>query len=205
MEPVKLWAVPRIWRDETCYILGGGPSLQNFDMELLSGKHVIAVNNAYQLAPEADVLFWGDCMWHEKHFEALNGFTGLQITVCQRDIEVPESVKFIKCKYNAYGFSSSRRYLVWNLNAGACAVNLARWLGAKRIFLLGFDMRQIGGSNNWHNDHFTSNKPEFDPYSVYLFAWPHIAMHAKVAKVEIFNATPGSAIKCFPFVELGAR
>jgi hypothetical protein len=193
--------VPKIWYSETCYILGGGPSLAGVDLSPLNGKHIIAVNNSYNLAFYCEVLFWGDCWWYEQHRKALEQFSGRMITTCTYEINLPQRVQHVRQKLNKFGLSANNTYLTWNLNAGACAVDLAVQLGARRIVLLGYDMRQINGHNNWHDDHRTSVDPSHNPYKQFLLAWPYIAHDAQQRGIEIINATPGSAIDLFPIVD----
>ena len=193
-----------IWRhksDNTCFILGGGPSIKDVDISLLNGRSVIAVNNAYKLAYFSEVLFFGSCWWFEEHRKALESFPGLIVTTCQYEINTPNRVLHVRQRLNEFGLSNSPEYLTWNLNSGSCAVNLAIHLGAKRIVLLGYDMRQVDGRNNWHNDHDTSQDSNHNPYREFLLAWPYISRDAKKMNVQIINATPESDLTLFPIVE----
>jgi hypothetical protein len=190
--------VPKVWCADTVYILGGGPSLRNCDISQLNGRHVIAVNNSYKLAYFAEVLFFGDCWWFEAHRTHLESFPGIIMTTCQYEIKAFPRVIHLRHKLNRFGLSGTRQYVTWNLNAGACAVDLAVNMGAKTIVLLGYDMKQIDGRNNWHSDHRTSNDPGHNPYGEFLLAWPYIAHDAQRMGVKIINATPGSALDLFP-------
>ena len=60
------WTIPREWCGETAAIIGGGPSLRKEDIDcaIARGWRRIAVNNAYLLDLEADVLVWGDRRWY---------------------------------------------------------------------------------------------------------------------------------------------
>lgn len=49
--------------EKSCYIVGGGPSLQSFDYGLLGGKDVIAVNQALFHVPEAKYFITMDYTW----------------------------------------------------------------------------------------------------------------------------------------------
>jgi hypothetical protein len=62
-------------------------------------------------------------------------------------------------------------------------------------------MRQIDGHNNWHSDHWTSDRKDHNPYREFLLAWPYIARDAKAMGIEIVNATPGSALTQFPIID----
>jgi hypothetical protein len=193
--------IPKLWHSEICYILGGGPSLANFDVSLLNGKHVISVNNAYKLAYFSEVLFWGNCWWFEQHRKHLETFPGMMITTCQYEINLPQRVMHVRQQLNRFGLGANCGLLTWNLNAGACAVDLAVQLGATTVVLLGYDMRQIDGRNNWHDDHKTSLDPNWNPYEEFLLAWPYIAHDAQEMGIQIINATPGSGIDMFPIVD----
>lgn len=51
---------------EPCFIVGGGPSLQNFDYRILRNRHVIAVNQAIFQLPTAQHFITMDYTWLEK-------------------------------------------------------------------------------------------------------------------------------------------
>mgnify|MGYP000049866842 CR=1 FL=1 len=51
------------YEDEACYIVGGGPSLIDFDWTLLDDKFTIALNNAHLVLPEADIIYCTDPPW----------------------------------------------------------------------------------------------------------------------------------------------
>lgn len=48
---------------EPCFIVGGGPSLDGFDYQLLNDKHVIAVNQAIFKLPNANHFITMDYTW----------------------------------------------------------------------------------------------------------------------------------------------
>mgnify|MGYP001617909464 CR=1 FL=1 len=64
---LMFWRVEEEWRGQTAAILGGGPSLTLGQCETVrvAGCRVIAVNNAYELAPWADILYFADRHWWE--------------------------------------------------------------------------------------------------------------------------------------------
>lgn len=209
--PINEWRPPlqtefrrvkRIWDKATCFILGGGPSLADFNMRQLNGAHVVCVNNSYRLAYWSEVLFFGDCWWFEAQRKALENFSGYIYTTCQYDVNLPRRVHQVRHNLYEFGLSGNPHRLTWNMNAGACAVNLALHLGARRVVLLGYDMKQVDGRNNWHDEHLTSRDPSHNPYDEFLLAWPYIAEDAERFGLEIFNATPGSRITEFPVVDI---
>ena len=49
-----------MWDGGECFLLGGGPSLHEVDVNRLRGRRVIAINQGYKLGDWIDVLFFGD-------------------------------------------------------------------------------------------------------------------------------------------------
>lgn len=203
-----LWTAPRLWPDGECFILGGGPSLEEVDLSLLEGKRVIAVNNAYELGAW-DVLLYGDCGWptyegteKKPHKEILLQWAGLKVHPCQNAEKLP-GIKTMPRRNRPNGICRNPQKLAWNLNSGACAINLAFHFGVKRIVLLGFDLQEVDGRHNWHMDHPHADRAKFNPYERFRQPFPDIARDLEELGVECLNATPGSALDVFPIVTLG--
>lgn len=194
--PKVFWTAPRIWPGGCCYILGGGPSLARVPIERLRRQRVIAVNNAYRLGSWIDVMFYGDCRWLDWHKDALLDFPGLKVTCCESHLGKP-GIKVLR-RVNSPGLALARDRLCWNLSSGACAINLAVHFGVSKIILLGYDMRQVEGRNNWHKDH--QIVPKVDAYARFLRPFPEIARSLERMGIECVNATPGSALDCFRVV-----
>ena len=195
-----IWTVPRIWSNADCFILGGGPSLKEIDVSRLTGSRVIAVNNAYRLGSWIDVLYFGDCRWYNWHKKELLQFAGLKVTTCEQHVDKP-GIKVVRRKNAPHGLQTNPAFLGWNLSSGACAINLAVHLGAKRIVLLGYDMRKVEGQCNFHDDYPHSRNK--DPYKRFLVPFPTIAADLKKKHIECLNACPGSALTVFPIVDPG--
>jgi len=180
------------------------------DLSLLHDKRVIGVNQAYKLGPWVDVCWFGDKQWYNKNIPAINSFGGLMIT-CAAEAQM--SRRWPRVHYvgrsKQYGIETKRNtHIAWNSNSGASAVNVAYWLGAKKVVLLGFDMKlpDTGIQTHWHNDYEPAinrkNKELVDPYPRFMVGWPKIKKDADRIGLEIVNATPNSALDIFPFVDL---
>jgi len=195
------WKIPILWNSGTVFVFGGGPSLAGVDVNRLKGHRVIAVNNAYKLADWIDVMFYGDCRWLGGHADGLKRFSGLKMTTCpNHDSNLGRSIGIkVLAKRRQHGIHSQPDAVNWNLSSGACAINVAVHLGAKRIILLGYDMRRVDGRNNWHPDHITTK--DHNPYARFLTPFPIIAADLRRLGVECVNATPGSALTVFPIVD----
>ncbi len=199
----EVWAVPPIWRGATVVCLGGGPSLTGADAARCRGRaRVIAINDAYRLAPWADLLYFCDHRWWSWHRDtaAFKSFAGVRVTLDARVAAEEPSVHYV---HNAgrEGLNLDRGHLMTGRNSGYQAINLAVQLGAKRILLLGYDMRAVDGRTHWFGDHPTETRP-----GVYVGAmlpmFETIAAPLAASGVEVVNCTPGSALATFPMADL---
>ena len=168
----------------------------NFD--LIKDKHVIGVNNAYLLGSWVDICWFGDCRWWNWHKEKVREFPGLVATCCVSLVDKYQRLKVVQ-RGKPRGIEKRANQVSWNSNSGASVINFAYHLGAKRLVLLGYDMRRVDDNTNWHSDHPC---PDKNPYARFLKRFPLIAKDAKALKLEIVNASPGSALDVFPIVRL---
>jgi hypothetical protein len=199
--------VPREWKGQTTFILGGGPSLlaaaQIVDLkdELRRYGRIIAINDAFLLSPYADVLFFADIEWFDDNKNDLSRFEGGRIIT--RCCPSPDWQRYVKrpicrvARNMAVGLSK-HSCAVAGWCGGSNATNLAYLFGSTRIVLLGFDMK----GKNWHQRHKRDKKP--DCYKQDFI--PHFLRMAKCLQKEritVINTTKGSAMTCFPYQPLG--
>lgn len=190
------WRVPREWPGETVFIIGGGPSVPVGRIDELRGRRVIAINDAgLVLAPWADVLFFADQRWLAWNEPDLHLHKG-RWKVTRRIVRQPpkgieiRSVRYSQCM----GFSRDPG-VISGFCGGGNAINLAYHLGAARIVLMGFDMRP----GNWHDRHRAP--PLSDQHALkFIPAIERMAPELAADGVDVINATPGSALTCFPVV-----
>lgn len=213
-------AIEPIWKGQEVWILGGGASLpREFNipektiqqvmskkaspaiyspyLKALHDKNVIAVNAAYLLGDWVDYVFFGDLIFWQNHKEALLE-SGRPLVSCHSHFKTAThpSVMYLPKKKAAdvYGLSANPAEVIWNGNSGAAAINFAVHLGAKKIYLLGFDMCDLPDSH-WHKEYsWQSNKV---PYPRHLKCFPAVAKDAINMGVEIINVSPNSAISVF--------
>jgi hypothetical protein len=196
------WTVPREWPGSTVFILGGGPSLLGFDAEILRGAgRVIAINNAYQLAPWADVLYYADRSWWHAHREAV-----LKVFKDKYRVSIGTSEDGTKRLRTTGpgGLEKDPSALKHGSNSGYQAIGLAYHLGAARIVLLGYDMHVEGARTHWHTGHpnWTPAAQEKALKEVFLPRFASLVDPLKAEGIEVLNATPGSSLTCFPMAAL---
>lgn len=193
------------------------PSAYSDYLSPLHSKHVIGVNNVYQIGDWIDALFFGDCGWYLVHRHALSKWPGIKVTCCQRfanrGVKEMEGIKYLgRDKKTKHGISENPLTVAWNGNSGAAAISLAVHFGVKRIFLLGFDMNlDTEHKSHWHGSHSNPRGRDIKrvtklkkgpPFERHLRGFPFIAKDAERLGVEILNVNLDSAIDAFPKVRL---
>lgn len=189
-------AVPRCFPGEAIVCVGGGPSLDRADVEACRGHaRVLCVNDAIRLAPWADTLYAADARWWLSHQET-KLFTGLKFGL-QPCIGRPDVT--ILRQTGRLGLETDPTGLCTGGNSGYQAINLAVHLGASTIILLGYDLRRIDGRAHWFGSHVS---PLHDPSDAQLIAWrgyfATLVRPLADRGIVIINATPDSALVCFP-------
>lgn len=186
-------------RGENVFVIGGGPSLRNFDPVDLEGQNIIVTNEAFSMIPDAKALVFVDIGWWQKRKkEVLETFKGKIIgrgpyqSMYKRDDLINVAFR------QGDQWSEDPRQLAGR-NSGLAATNAAILMGAKRVFLLGFDMKPIEDRNNYHKLHPTSVGRNLHRYTTYFL--PEFLQASKRCETLghiIINCTPDSALTCFP-------
>lgn len=203
---MQLERAERRWSGR-CIVAASGPSLTPETATMCRGERVIAVNDAHRLLPFAAVLYACDGTWWEAHGGCLDfaGERWSSHSLAPKNDKTAIADRFglrVIAGVNNAGFSRDPARIHYGNNSGFQAVNLALLWGADPIILVGFDMRHVGGKGHFFGEH----PPPLKPGGSYL-AW--IGNFAKAAEMlghprrpTILNATPGSALTCFPMVAL---
>ena len=145
--------MPPLWRNGTAVIVGGGPSITQDQIDLIQEAyekgniHVIAINNAYQIAPWADVLYACDVIWWKWYYKDTLDFQGLRITRSLSAKQKYPDLIWIEGETHDQGLSKRQDSIVNGRIGGYQAINLAVNFGAKKILLIGYDMEIIRTSN----------------------------------------------------------
>lgn len=192
-------SIEPIWQDQTVYIVGGGPSLTGFDFSRLQGKNVIAVNKAYAYVKQPFILYWTDSRfykWYQSEIDALNC---MKITSSNNIKDMREDILFLKNTANKELNLDSKPYEIHaGNNSGYGAIHLAIKLGAKKVYLLGYDMQHESNKSHWHGGY---PSPANHRESIYKSMMQFFDKNANTIKsvIDVYNANPKSALKCFNF------
>jgi hypothetical protein len=180
------------WDGRTVACIASGPSLTADDCERVrqAGVPAIAVNNTWQLAPWADVLYAGDYRWWARYGSECD-FAGARWTCSER-----ASREFGLHMHKASG----------GYNSGMRAMQLARDLGAARIIMLGYDNGLMPGDTrpHWHGRHESGvvngkplhiGNPDRNRYALWAEWFEHLAREMK--GITIINCSRHTALACF--------
>jgi len=136
----NFWPIPKIWEGQTVFVVGGGPSLLNFDFDRLKGQRIVAINLAFTKLPFAQFCFFADNRFWGWHEAALRQFQHHVVSTA-RNVKVDHPhYHMIKRNHDQNEWFSLVENIVVGKDSGVQAINLAYHLGAQRTILLGFDM-----------------------------------------------------------------
>lgn len=203
--------------NQDCFLLGGGPSLKNFDFKRLDGKFTIGVNKIFKVF-QPDIIYCMDRKFYNyMHLPAdrrlpedsnilgewlssnsIRTFLSPSIGPKKNERFFKENVEVIpRLSNKCISFDVSKGIYPGN-NSGFGALMLAIALGFKKIYLLGYDLRINNKETHFHKGypnqtidtqqrHLNNFKRTFD------FFAPKI----KEAGITVINITPESALTCF--------
>ncbi len=185
-----MFRVERSWEGRTVAVIATGPSLTLEQAEQVRHMPAVAVNDAWRVAPWAEVRYAADAGWWHANPQAVE-FDGLRICAQQN---APAGVSVIRVS-GIHGFDPDPHFVRSGGNSGYQAIHVAIHAGATRILLLGFDMR---GTHFFglHQPPLRNTTPETFRRWVGRFA----ALRDRGA--EIVNCTPGSALTAFPMMDI---
>lgn len=199
------------WSGEICAIVASGPSITPDMVSSLRGRCCVAVvNNNYQLAPWADLLYAADLRWWDVH-KGVKEFGGLKVMPTVHNLASPDG----RAAANAaskYGLNlvtvlgetdTDVDRIVVDVpgviarggNSAFQAVNLVTQFGCRRQIWVGFDFT----GDHWHGEH---PPPLKNPRQRTLDKWcRRFDDQAKTLRrlgVEVVNLSPASMLTAYP-------
>jgi hypothetical protein len=169
----------------TFAVLASGPSMTQEDADYVRGTcRVLAVSNAYQLAPWAEALVSHDMRWWRKYDDAFK-FSGRKF-----------------CRFNVGVEVFNPPFLPPCCNSGLMGMYVAQHIfGATKILMLGFDMH----GTHFFGPHVVDEKDTPDKRlknTTEARRATFIKQFAGWKGCNVINCTAGSTIKNFEFKPL---
>lgn len=193
-----MWVAPKIWPGETAFILAAGPSTTSLDLSKLNGRKVIAVKSAWKVYPDADVLFFADGRWwREKALRpGEKEFSGLIVTTAQ-EIGDPRVSRLQKLD-PSHGFLTNPSQVALARSSTTGAMNLAIHFGATKLVLLGVDAKPAPDGRRHNHGLRWPWPPSKHCWEDQCKEFAAVAPSAHRLGIEIVNANPDSAVRCWP-------
>jgi hypothetical protein len=187
------------WTGKTvaCLATGAGLTTDVVSAVREAGIPTIAINDAYRLAPWADLLLAWDSAWWMAHYHTTPKACR-KIGVERRGPWPPDDV-FLLTKTGDSGFDPDWPNARTGRNSGYGAVHVAMQARATRILLCGYNM----GGAHFFGDHPRGlrNTASHD-YAKMIREYRGLAKAAADRGVEVLNCTPSSALPWFEFCDI---
>lgn len=198
--------------------IGTGPSLtlEQIEVARQKGCLLFGCNRVFEIAPDLAVFyavneaFWGH-YWQELEKHPAEKWT------TNEDAARTYGVNWID-ERNERGLSADPSYVHHGHGSGFTLVNLAYLMGAERIVLLGYDLKYAKDYDGKARQVGSTPRHFFGEYPSSMQHWPSVMVRGGVhvqlvdlyrsvkdqGLVEVINCTPGSAIDCFPRIDISA-
>lgn len=190
----QLVNITRDWEGQTCAIFASGPSMRTELAEECRALKCIAINNqSFDCAPWAEVIYGSDLKWWREYWPRVKDLPGRKVSLMLGGLM--DGVEYLRSSREV--FDERPNWLSNGGNSGYAALCLAAKLGAARVLLFGYDMRERNGRARRHDyPPRLNSKPRFNHW---VPNFEKLAPELRKRGVEVINCTPGSALTCFPF------
>jgi len=203
---IKNWAVEN--NRKGCFIIGGGTSLDGFDLSSLDNEFTLTVNHSVEAYSESTATVFADKIFLSKSKFDFKNYKGM--VFAGEESGWRDKGKFEKFNYdNLHVFKINRSEPVENprvglfhsTSTGLIALNLAIQMGFKKIFLLGYDYYYEKGSGRIHfNGDYEHHKRVEESK---MFKKVRKFMMFEAWKHRVWNCNPKSNLKIFKFKPYG--
>jgi hypothetical protein len=185
--------------------IASGPSLNQDQIDLIGqykdefGIKVIAINDnwkwKYQDNFISDHLYAADEAWWNVWIDIINkeGFSGQKWIPRDKHIAEKYNLHCIEGE-NKPGLGANGK-IHFGGNSGYQAINLAYYLGAKTIGLLGYDMKVSNDKKlHWFGNHSHGLRNMPHKLDEWLIKHDQLSQDLKDKDIDVINFTPGSAL-----------
>lgn len=194
-------------------MIGTGPSLTLDDVEIArrKGFALFGCNRVWEDVPDLSVLWATNGNWWTHYWsDALMAYPAQKWTVDSR-VARKFGINSIGQR-DRKGLSTNPDYVHHGHGSGYSMLNLAYLMGARRIVLLGYDLKYAPDYDGADKKVGSAPRHYFGEYPSALLHWPKVSVRsgvhvgllalyeevAKQAAVEIINCSPDTALTCFP-------
>ena len=152
------------------------------------------------------MVYGCDAPWW-KHRGGLPDFPGIKVTWAGNGLPGFPGIRKVKIAKNRTGGGYTDEFLPGKPgdaiggggNSGFQALNLVVQMGARRILLIGFDMKNSGNVHWYGRNHWVgANNPNDNNFKRWLAAFEAAKPVLQALGVQVVNCSPITAMKTFP-------
>ncbi len=206
-----------MWSGRRCFIIGGGPSVKEINLDKLNGELVIGINKAF-VHKQVIVNYAMDHNFYESLVHPCKDQMSIQLSnlwrsfggiklFLKRESDVYDGVYTIK-KIDKKVISYDPAIGIYSgSNSGFGAMMFAISLGCKHIGLIGYDMKidRLNDRTHWHDGYphskTMSRKEVLDSeerkLSKFMKEFDEFAPTINNSKIKVMNLNPNSDLCCF--------
>lgn len=180
--------------DKNLFILASGPSLKELDLSPLDRRITMGLNRSFMAYPEP----YYHCVFDYRLFELYP--TELEkcrvlFTLEGRPFGLPLTL------LGSQGFSEDLSEGIYSgYTISYFALQLAIYMGFKRIFFLGLDLKLKEKNTHFFGHDFHSKDHETTEFPKMIRSFETIAPELKARGHQIYNCSEESTLKCFPYM-----
>lgn len=210
----KLLKFKDFHKNQSCFIIGNGPSLLYKDLEMLNKHQAICfgVNRVYlgykNTNWRPDYYVVADYVIINTDFEKIMDLEGIKFIRSQKEIENAYCFNNIPFEYNDNNFSLNIEEGIYNgFTVIYECIQIAVYMGFKTIYLLGVDMSKERKDAAEEGQHFYSSPNVFENLGKgnregAIAALEVAKKNADCLGVKIYNATRGGELEVFERVDI---
>lgn len=181
--------------DKNLFILASGPSLSELDVSPLERRITMGLNRSFLKYPEP----YYHCVFDHRLFDLYEK----ELKKC-RVLFTLEGRPFGTAinLLGANGFSYDLEEGIYSgYTISYFALQLAVYMGFKRIFFLGLDLKLSGQNTHFFGHDYHSKDHETTEFPKMIKAFENISQELlKERGLEIYNCSPESELNCFPYL-----
>jgi hypothetical protein len=205
-----------------CFVVGGGPSLNGFDFNQLSGYDTIAVNKSVEFIPNPTYFITTDYSYFlkaslpigqikqkckETYFVAnmshdYMSYQNGKVVDTRRNFVYEDLYQYTGVieSHRGDGFGSTISEFCNGNNSGHCGIQLALLLGYTKIYLLGFDLKS-DGQTHFHQSYKEADQKSFKNRVNNYAATLNNALGEHKGSQEIINLSSSSILTTSPHIK----
>jgi hypothetical protein len=176
------------------FIIASGPGLRELDLAPLKRRLTMGLNRSFMAYPGPYYHCVFDYRLFELYPEELKACRIL-FTLEGRPFGTP--LKLL----GSQGFSYDLTQGIYSgYTISYFALQLAVYMGFKRIFFLGLDLHNRGQNTHFFGHDFHSKDHEHTEYPKMIKSFVSVAVELKEKGIQVFNCSEKSKLRCFPYL-----